>query len=426
MNQSWKYGILEDAVNKGSSNISLKKIKGDDGVYPVFGAKGFVQNVSFYQQENEYLGIIKDGAGIGRVSKHPSKSSILATMQYILPKEGFDIQFIKYFLNYIDFEKYRTGSTIPHIYYKDYKSEPFPLVKIDEQKRIVAKLDECFEAIDKARANVEKNLQNAKELFLSNLQFAISGELTKTFREKLGHDYDSTVNNEMKFLISKIENTERKKNRRIEKSKGHEILLDIIPNEWNVLIIDSIFNIIDYRGKTPIKAESGKRLISAKNIKMGYISENPIEYVSDETYKKWMVRGFPKLGDIFFVTEGHTMGFTALNDRTDKFALAQRTITLQPVVSFSTQFFFYYMLSGYFQKIIKINATGAAATGIKASKFKSLILPFPSFAEQKRIVEKLDELKSQTQILESNYQQELDALDELKKSILQKAFNGEL
>ena len=169
MNQSWKYGILEDAVNKGSSNISLKKIKGDDGVYPVFGAKGFVQNVSFYQQENEYLGIIKDGAGIGRVSKHPSKSSILATMQYILPKEGFDIQFIKYFLNYIDFEKYRTGSTIPHIYYKDYKSEPFPLVKIDEQKRIVAKLDECFEAIDKARANVEKNLNNAKELFQSKL-----------------------------------------------------------------------------------------------------------------------------------------------------------------------------------------------------------------------------------------------------------------
>ena len=131
MKQGWEYGILEDAVNKGSSNISLNKIKDDDGDYPVFGAKGFAQNVSFYQQESEYLGIIKDGAGIGRVSRHPEKSSILATMQYILPKKGFDIQFINYFLDYIDFEKYRTGSTIPHIYYKDYKSEPFPLVNID-------------------------------------------------------------------------------------------------------------------------------------------------------------------------------------------------------------------------------------------------------------------------------------------------------
>ena len=165
MRKDWTYGILDDVAIKGSSNISLTKIKDDMGDYPVFGAKGFVKNVSFYQQESEYLGIIKDGAGIGRVTKHPGKSSILATMQYIIPKKGFDIQFIKYFLNNLDFERYRTGSTIPHIYYKDYKSEPFPLIKLPEQKRIVAKLDQGFEAIDKARANVESNLQNAKDLF---------------------------------------------------------------------------------------------------------------------------------------------------------------------------------------------------------------------------------------------------------------------
>ncbi|MBG29423.1 MAG: hypothetical protein CMI31_05410, partial [Opitutae bacterium] len=190
MKQGWEYGILEDAVNKGSSNLSLKKIKGDDGDYPVFGAKGFVQNVSFYHQESEYLGIIKDGAGIGRVSRHPEKSSIIATMQYILPKKGFDIQFINYFLNNIDFEKYRTGSTIPHIYYKDYKSEPFPLVNTDEQKRIVAKLDECFEAIDKARANVEKNLNNAKELFQSQLNQIFSQKGDGWEEKKLGEVCD--------------------------------------------------------------------------------------------------------------------------------------------------------------------------------------------------------------------------------------------
>lgn len=65
MNKKWEYGKLKDAVDRGSSNISLNKIKGEDGKYPVFAARGFVQNVSFYHQENEYLGIIKDGAGIG-------------------------------------------------------------------------------------------------------------------------------------------------------------------------------------------------------------------------------------------------------------------------------------------------------------------------------------------------------------------------
>lgn len=79
-NKDWGYFQLNNAVTKGSSNSSLNKIKGDDGDYPVFPAKGFVQNVSFYQQDEDYLAIIKDGAGIGRVSKHPAKSSAVATM----------------------------------------------------------------------------------------------------------------------------------------------------------------------------------------------------------------------------------------------------------------------------------------------------------------------------------------------------------
>lgn len=165
--KSWKYGILDDAVTKGSSNISLNKVKDDDGDYPIFGAKGFVQNISFFQQDKDYLAIIKDGAGIGRVSKHPQKSSVVATMQYLIPKDGFDIDFVMYFLNSIDFEKHRNGSTIPHIYYKDYKNESFPLVESFEQKRIVDILDEAFTAIAKAKANAEENLKNAKELFES-------------------------------------------------------------------------------------------------------------------------------------------------------------------------------------------------------------------------------------------------------------------
>ena len=178
MSNQWKYGVLDDAVNKGSSNISLNKIKDEVGDYPVYGAKGFAQNVSFYHQETDYLAIIKDGAGIGRVSKHPAKSSIVATMQYIIPKEGYHIDFIRYFLIGLDFEAYRTGSTIPHVYYKDYKKAVFPLVDQTEQKQIVALLDKAFEAIDKAKANIEQNIINAKELFQSKLNeiFSQKGE----------------------------------------------------------------------------------------------------------------------------------------------------------------------------------------------------------------------------------------------------------
>ncbi|MEO1808438.1 MAG: restriction endonuclease subunit S, partial [Bacteroidota bacterium] len=157
-----------------------------------------------------------------------------------------------------------------------------------------------------------------------------------------------------------------------------------------------------------------------------YMSESPIEFVSNETYKNWMKRGFPRPGDIFFVTEGHTMGFVAINNRTDEFALAQRMLTLQPAIPFNTKFFFYYMRSNLFQKLIRINATGAAAVGIKGSKFKSLPIPFPSLKEQNLIVKKLDIVSHEMERLRKKYQAELDSLIELKKSLLQKAFTGEL
>jgi type I restriction enzyme S subunit len=170
LTSNWEYGTLEDAVNKGASNISLNKVKEDDGEYQLYSSKGYNKNVSCFHQEKEYLGIINDGAGIGRVSKHPAKSSVVATMQYLIPKEGFDIGFIQYFLNGIDFESHRQGSTIPHVYFKDYKSEPFPLLPLPQQKQLVALLDKAFAAITTAKANAKQNLQNAKELFESYCQ----------------------------------------------------------------------------------------------------------------------------------------------------------------------------------------------------------------------------------------------------------------
>ncbi|MEF1342298.1 restriction endonuclease subunit S, partial [Vibrio rotiferianus] len=118
------------------------------------------------------------------------------------------------------------------------------------------------------------------------------------------------------------------------------------------------YKFIDYRGKTPKKSDSGKRLYTAKNIKMGFISNDPVEYLSENDFKNWMTRGFSKLGDIFFVTEGHTMGCTAINTIGEDIALAQRTLTLQPYGNLSTKFHYYYMLTSAFQKLVELNATG--------------------------------------------------------------------
>jgi type I restriction enzyme S subunit len=120
------------------------------------------------------------------------------------------------------------------------------------------------------------------------------------------------------------------------------------------------------------------------------------------------------------------MGFVALNTRCDQFALAQRTINLQPAVPISTKFFFYFMLSSYFRELVKLNATGAAAVGMKASKFRSLPLPFPSLTERQNIAAKLEATHEQSEHLASLYRRKIEALGALRESLLHQAFTGKL
>ncbi len=373
--KKWDYCILDDAVKKASSNISINKIKDDEEIYPLYGAKGLVQNISFFQQEEEYLAIIKDGAGIGRISRHPSKSSVVATMQYIIPKTQYNIQFVRYFLESIDFEKYRTGSTIPHIYYKDYKNELFPIVNINEQKQIVEILDKTFESIEQAKANIEKNIENTKELFQSRLNEIFS-----------------------------------------QKGEG-----------WEEKELIEINKFIDYRGKTPKKTESGIRLITAKNVKMGVLNREPEEYIDTNDYESWMTRGIPQKGDVLFTTEA-PLAMVALLDTDEKIALAQRIITLCPNREIlSGEYLSYCMQSDIVQNRILEKGTGATVTGIKSKLLKEILIPIPKNKNiQKRIVDEIDSLKEQTKQLEKHYNQKLKNIEELKKSILQKAFSGEL
>src|SRR6266496_3859235 len=237
----------------------------------------------------------------------------------------------------------------------------------------------------------------------------------------------SSVRREAKAdLESYLATRPQRPHKEAEPTEGHETLTDELPAEWATPTMDDLFRFIDYRGKTPKKSDAGKRLISAKNIKMGYISEEPVEYVSDDFYRTWMTRGFPKRGDIFFVTEGHTMGFAALNNRTDEFALSQRTITLQPWHPIETRTFFYFIVSPLFQNLVRLNATGSAAVGIKAAKFRGLPIPFPPLAEQQEIVRRVGTLFAVADRIEARYEEGRKRVGSLAQSVLAKAFRGEL
>jgi len=163
------------------------------------------------------------------------------------------------------------------------------------------------------------------------------------------------------------------------------------PDTWGWIRLGNLARFIDYRGKTPQKIESGVRLITAKNVRFGYIDLEPQEFISEKEYTSWMTRGFPVKGDLLFTPEA-PLGNIAIIDIDEKFALAQRAICFQCHVSEISPFLLIFIMSEQFQAQLQENASGMTATGIRASKLKEIPVSLPPLLEQDRIVSKVDEL----------------------------------
>ena len=145
---------LKDVCERGSSNLKQSDVLKLSGNYPIYGAAGCIGNADFYHQENPYIAVVKDGAGIGRTTLHPAKSSIIGTMQYLLPKDCVLVEYLYYVVKHMHLEKYYTGATIPHIYFKDYKEEEFNLASLEKQAEIISVLKKCEKIIEARKQEI--------------------------------------------------------------------------------------------------------------------------------------------------------------------------------------------------------------------------------------------------------------------------------
>ena len=155
----WEKKRLGDVAIKKSSNIAANKIEDNFGEYIIYGAPGILKRVDFYEEENDYISIVKDGAGVGRVLYCEGKSSVLATLDMIKPKKGLNTYFLYCLLENINFVKYVTGSTIPHIYFKDYKKELIAVPTLPEQTKIA----QFLSALDRKIAAMDGQIEKTKE-----------------------------------------------------------------------------------------------------------------------------------------------------------------------------------------------------------------------------------------------------------------------
>ena len=144
-----------------------------------------------------------------------------------------------------------------------------------------------------------------------------------------------------------------------------------------IKIEDALDALIDYRGKTPKKSEVGIMTLSAKSVKNNYIDYSQCYYISEEEYKRFMVRGFPKKGDILLTTEA-PLGMVARLER-DDVAMAQRLLTLRGKKGVLDNDY----LVGQFS--LKARGTGTTVTGIKQAEFRKMEIKVPDYKIQKKI-----------------------------------------
>lgn len=249
-----------------------------------------------------------------------------------------------------------------------------PVPPLAEQERIVGILDEALDSITTARTNAEANMSHVQTLHASVLNTLMSAG-----------------------------------------------------QSWSHSTVGDSFKFIDYRGKTPMKTDSGLRLITAKNVKKGYLSPTPEEWVDPGTYHSWMTRGIPRRGDVLFTTEA-PLGNVAQLDTDDRVVFAQRIIIMQPNPSrLDSTFAKYLLLTDRVQGRIQRRATGATAQGIKASLLRSVEIEFPpTLAEQKALVAQLDGSSAYSDRASECLEHKVRALDELRSGFLHRAFAGEL
>ena len=394
MREGWKYEKLGKVLKTGAGGTPLKSRKDyyENGNIPWIRS-GEVDNRNIIDSR---IKITEEGLNNSSAKLFPSQTVVIAmygatagevgilnfecaTNQAvcgIFPNENFIPEFLFYF-----FLKFKdeliaqaVGNAQPNISQTKIRNTLIPIISITEQKQIVTLLDQALATIDQAKANIEKNIANAKELFQSKLNEIFS-----------------------------------------QKGDG-----------WEEKKLIEVNRFIDYRGKTPKKTDSGIKLITAKNVRMGYMRIKPEEYIAEKDYASWMTRGIPEKGDVLFTTEAPLANVTLLNT-SEKIALAQRIITLCPNREIlSGDYLSYCLQSKPIQDKILEKGTGATVTGIKSKLLKEILIPIAPTKVQKKIVKELDQFVKLSSELANSFSGKLQNLEDLKKSLLQKAFTGEL
>lgn len=393
MKKSWEIKKLSEVCQTGAGGTPLKAHKeyyiggtipwllsGEISQGEIFHSENFItekglRNSSARLFPKNTVLIAMYGATAGQVGILRFESSTNQAVCGILPNDCTIPEYLYYcFLSKKDeLISQAVGGAQPNISQIKIKNTLIPLPPLPEQKRIVAILDEAFAHIAKAKANAEKNLQNARELFESYLQNVFANP---------GEDWEVKIIKEVCELKSGTTISTS-----LERDKGDVLYTKIA--DMNL-------------PENTIEINTSSRFVNRNEIKQNQI--------------------IPE-GAIIFPKRGGAIATNKKRKIIKPTIVDLNTMAIIPSKKINKNYFFHWF------QLFDLNtiSSGANIPQINNYSFDDVYIPYPiSLKEQQAIVHKLDSLSTETKKLETIYQQKIEALDEVKKSILQKAFSGEL
>jgi len=385
-----------------------------------------VEAKKFAKRKLEYGDIVleKSGGGpkqpVGRVALFEKQDGAYSFSNFtaairVRDQKELDFRFLHMFL----FWKYASGVTeemqshstgIRNLNADAYKAIEIPLPPLAEQQRIVAILSEIFAGLTTATNNAEKNLKNARELFEEVNQSAMmgkvaSGDSIPTGRPRAAPDKQAKINDsEIPFAI---------------------------PSNWRWCRFGSVVEFLNGdRGKNyPNKHEyvpAGIPWINTGHIREGGILDSVSMHFITKKKFDTLNGGKIKSGDLVYCLRGATIGKTAFVEPYTEGAVASSLMIVRPGPAIDRRYAYYFLISRLGRQLIKRFDNGAAQPNLGGASVAKYVTPLPPLKVQKEIVQALDALAERRWTLERIYIRRLEAIKDLKQSILRKAFSGEL
>jgi type I restriction enzyme, S subunit len=390
-----KYLIDFATLNYGDNlPSSLLKPSG----FRVFGANGYIGFHDNYNINRQTVLISCRGEYSGTINIVPEKTFVTNNSIIVnLKSDDVDTTFIYYKLQTINRAQIVSGSAQPQVTIIDLKRVTLKLPENEEQQHIAKILSTADAVIEKTQAAIAK-YKAIKQGMLQDL-FTRGIDMTSTSSATTGK------------LRPRYEDTP-------ELYKDSK--LGWIPGEWEVMSLEDSTDYVDYRGKTPPKSDFGVFLITAKNIRFGFIDyEISKEYIREDAFEEAMSRGKVKLGDVLITTEAPLGNVAQINK--ENVALAQRVIKYRGYEDLLNNDFLALCLMSYgFQKQLFAEASGTTVLGIKGSRLHKLKIVIPEIPEQTEIVKHLRAIDNKLQT-EQAYLQKMQSL---KKGLMEDLLSG--